>query len=339
MTEAQLDVSKVLARAGGPRWFFETVGSQREVSADEIHLHFNAAFVEAVGVENPVEWVGRMSAQCEVADPVTVLDDGSLRVPLRPRGSIPRWRVILAVDADGRIAGFDFGNLEVEGVDFEAISTGDLLGASDQLRDVHRIFDLAYRDADHAYLDESLFQLDLVCLGRATDTDEVVGFALGGWRKLDIPRRPAQVVKLAGLACIDPSFRRRGLASRLGELAIAGGDMAAEDCLFGGRMAHPASYRQTSARLGTVPRPDRSPNAWQREVGAIVADLFGVTEFDPETFVCRGRSRSIGEPVIDIDVRPDEWTVFAPVDRAKGETLLGIWWGGDPGPPGWVDAD
>ena len=331
---AETAVAELTATKGG-RWFLDAVGKRTEVTAAAVADHFSPAFLEAVGPATPVEWVGRMASQLEVVEPVTA-DEGRLRVRLRPVRSIPRFRVLLSFDEEGRIIGFDFGPLEVEGVDFEVLPTAELpveISAS-----LHAVFDLTYRNADHDYLDESIVNLDRAVLGR--HEGEVVGFALGAWRAVELPRLPpGQVVKLAGLACIDPGFRRRGLASRLGELATGGGPVEAEHALFGGRMAHPASYRQTSARLGAVPRPDRRPNAWQRAVGAVVAGLCGVSDFDDETFVCRGRARPIGEPVVEVDVTDDEWKVFAPVDRPKGETLLAIWWGGDPGPEGWIEVD
>ena len=325
-----------LAATMGARWFLDAVEGRAPVTADAVTTHFSPGFLDAVGgADTPVGWVGRMAEQLEVVEPVTV-DDSRLRVRLRPVRSVPRFRVLLSFDDAGRISGFDFGPLEVEGVDFESLPTAEL--QSTAAASLHRVFAATYRDADHSYLDESVVQLDRVVIGR--HEDEVVGFALGGWRLVDLPRLDVpQVVKLAGLACIDPAFRRRGLASRLGELAVAGGDVPAEHALFGGRMAHPASYRQASARVGAVPRPDRRPNAWQREVGAVVAGLLGVRDFDDETFVCRGRTRSIGEPVVDVEVGEEEWKVFAPVDRSRGETLLAIWWGGDPGPDGWIEVD
>jgi hypothetical protein len=332
---AEAAVAELAATKGG-RWFLDAVAGEVAVTEAAVVEHFHPSFLDAVdGPGTAFDWVARMAAGLQIVEPVTE-DGGRLRVALRPVGSIPRFRVLLSFEDDGRISGFDFGPLEVEGIDFQAQRTDGL--AADDLAALHRVFDATYRDADHEYLDESIAHLDTVVLGR--HGDEVAGFALGAWRSVELPRlTDPQVVKLAGLACVDPAFRRRGLASRLGELAIGGGDARAEDTLFAGRMAHPASYRQASARIGAVPRPDRPPNAWQRQVGRIVADLYGVRDFEDETFVCRGRRRSIGEPIVEVEVAEEEWKVFAPVDRARGETLLAIWWGGDPGPDGWIEVD
>lgn len=337
-TSAEVDVA-TLAATRGAKWYLEAVGSRRDITQEEVAEHFDSGFVDAVGLAEVTGWITRMAAQLQVAEPLAV-DDGRLRVLLRPFGSVPRWRTLLTFNETGQIAMFDFGNLEVEGVHLERLPIAD--AGSAVLDAAHTLFDANYANADHAYLDDSLTKLDAVAVGRSTEEDsagQIVGFALGGYRVVDLPRRPEQDVKLSGLVCVDPSFRRRGLASRLGELAIADGVMPPEHVLFGGRMAHPASYRQASARVGSVPRPDRLPNAWQRECGEIVADLFGITDFESDTFVCRGRGRTIGEPRVEVDVSSEEWKVFEPVNRANGDTLLAIWWGGDPGPPGWIDFD
>ncbi len=104
-----------------------------------------------------------------------------------------------------------------------------------------------------------------------------------------------------------------------------------------GRMAHPASYRLMSRNPSAVPRPGVTPTAWQQEVGAAIAAAYGVEEFDPATFVCRGSGTPIGYPVIEIDVPPEEWVVFRPVDRDRGDSVLGISWMGGP-PAGWYGA-
>jgi hypothetical protein len=43
---------------------------------------------------------------------------------------------------------------------------------------------------------------------------------------------------------------------------------------------------------------------------------------------------SIGVPVVAVEATSDEWARFAPVDRRRGDSLLGIAWGGD-APLGW----
>jgi hypothetical protein len=56
--------------------------------------------------------------------------------------------------------------------------------------------------------------------------------------------------------------------------------------------------------------------------------------FDADTFVCSGRGRPIGHPVMDIEATPEEWKLFERIDRSRGESLLGMTWIREP-PPGW----
>jgi len=195
------------------------------------------------------------------------------------------------------------------------------------------LFDVAYRKANHAYLENSLRRLRYLAI--ATDAGRPAGFALADVRVMDLPRLPDMTVILAGICCIDPAYRRRGLFSQLERLAaMAAGVRPAGRALTAGRMAHPASYRLMSRNPAAVPRPGVTPTAWQQQVGAAVAAAYGVEKFDPETFVCRGSGVPIGYPVIEIDVPPEEWVVFQPVNRDRGDSLLGISWMGGP-PEGW----
>jgi len=101
-----------------------------------------------------------------------------------------------------------------------------------------------------------------------------------------------------------------------------------------GRMAHPASFRLMSRNPSAVPKAGVTPTPWQQEVGIAIAGAYGVEDFDPETFVCRGSGTPIGYPIMEVDVAPGEWEVFRPVNRDRGDSLLGIAWMGEP-PAGW----
>lgn len=198
-------------------------------------------------------------------------------------------------------------------------------------RKVLALFERSYREADLEYLHESMHRLRNVAL--AFRGDELVGFALSENRLLDLPRLPGQVVFLAGLACVAPELRRRGLLLELSRLGFTTGS-AAPPGLSCGRMAHPASFRRMRGNPSVVPRPGVRPTPWQQEVGQAIADAYGVRRFQPDTFVCSGRGRPIGYPVIEIEATPEEWELFRAVDRDRGESLLGIAWAADR-PPGW----
>jgi hypothetical protein len=198
------------------------------------------------------------------------------------------------------------------------------------------LFDGAYRDANHAYLEKSFGVLRYLTI--ATQDGKHAGFALGEMRVLDLPRLPQQPVAMAGICCIDAAFRRRGLFSALEARSLAAAGIAIESgrILRCGRVAHPASFRLMTLDPTHVPKPNVVPTSWQQEVGAAVAAAYRVAEFDPQTFVCRGAGVPIGYPVMDIESTPDEWIVFREVNRDRGDSLLGIAWGPN-APEGWDD--
>ena len=213
------------------------------------------------------------------------------------------------------------------GVDVSVVAAGSL--SSEDRTAIHDLFELTYDEANHGYLDRSLDKLRTVAMARAGD--QLVGFSLGDQRVLDLPTVGATKALLAGLACVHPDHRRHGLFRHLSNLSVraAGNPSAAERSLGAGRMAHPASMRGLAASPSVVPRPGRRPSALQRSIGIAVADAYGVSSFDPETFVCVGPGRPIGFPRMIPEVEPHEWTVFEPVDRQRGDALLALAWNGE----------
>jgi hypothetical protein len=213
---------------------------------------------------------------------------------------------------------------------FEVIRA-DALTAGDE-QQIASLFERSYEDADVGYLRESLPHLRTVSVARLAGA--IVGFSLSDSRRIDLPRLPAQVVRLAGLACVADALRRRGVMNELSRLGVISTGFADEPGLVCGRMANPATYRGMLRLPSAVPKPGVSPSAWHREVGTAIASAYGVRRFDPETFVCGGRGRPIGHPRIAIDATAEEWEMFRHVDRSKGESLLGFAWLG-PAPAGW----
>jgi hypothetical protein len=220
--------------------------------------------------------------------------------------------------------------MEPEPVELAVTRTDGLPGAL--LEAVRRLFHASYRGADDAYLGQSLAALRF--LATATAGGALAGFAVGEMRIMDLPRLPRQAVALAGICCVDPRFRRQGLFRTLeGRAFAAAGIRDVPRVLSCGRVAHPASFRTITWNPTHVPKRGVPPTPWQREVGAAVAAAYGVLRFDPETFVCAGRGTPM-MPVLDQDVRPEEWDVFAAVDRSRGDSLLGLCWSPD-APDGW----
>ncbi len=216
-------------------------------------------------------------------------------------------------------------------IEFKTLPTGDL---SDGERAImFRLFDSCYRQANHAYLEDTITRLDFASLAFRDAT--LVGFGLGELRMMDLPCLPQAAVILGGLTCVAPEFRRQGLGTELGRRNIvAGARGGIERMLLCGRAAHPAGFRVLVRNESAVPQRGAAPTPWQQDVGQVLADAYGVAAFDPLTFACTGSGRPIGYPVLEIDVRPDEWELFRPVDRDCGGSLLGMVWIPD-APPGW----
>jgi hypothetical protein len=209
-------------------------------------------------------------------------------------------------------------------------------GLSDADREVmFALFASNYRDANRAYLEKSFGALKYAAI--ASEQGVPAGFALAEMRVLDLPRLPQQIVAMAGICCVDPAFRRRGLFGALEMTAMAGAGIRPEGrYLSTGRMAHPASMRTMATNETVVPKAGVPITAWQREVGRAIADAYGVARFDDETFVVHGGGAPIGYPVMEINVAPEEWVAFERVDRDQGDSLLGLCWRPD-APEGWLE--
>jgi hypothetical protein len=218
-------------------------------------------------------------------------------------------------------------NLHTRVIETAKLTTPDL-------RIIHDLFDLAYQQANHGYLDQSITKLRFLAL--AHDQTIPVGFALGDTVITPLPRMvEPQCVILAGICCIDPGYRRLGLFTYLESLAIRESGLVrpGQRSLSCGRMAHPASFRIIRGNPTVVPKYGHAPSDWQKEVGLCVAKLYSV-QLDPETFVVVGKGKPIGYPKIDIRVEEEEWLPFQSVSRDRGDSLLGIAWNPD-APEGW----
>ncbi len=216
-------------------------------------------------------------------------------------------------------------------LEFDVVATS-ALGEPARAR-IIALFRASYREANEAYLERSLSRLRFIAT--ATSADGLAGFALGEMRIMDLPRAAQQAVALTGMCCVDASLRRHGLFRELERRAfMAAGIASGSRVLHCGRVAHPASFRTMTSNPTHVPKRHIRPTPWQQEIGGIIAQAYGVDGFDPETFVCAGSGTPIGYPRIEMDVQPEEWDVFAPVNRNQGDALLGLFWFPD-APEGW----
>lgn len=220
--------------------------------------------------------------------------------------------------------------------DFSAFAFRTLLSAElsrDDIEVIGRLFESNYREANQEYLLRSLTKLK--CTTIATHDGVPAAFALGESRMLDLPRLPRTFVAMAGICCVSPQFRRRGLFAETERRSILAGDAHPDGrSLSCGRMAHPASFRLMMRNPAVVPKPGLAPSEWHRSVGIALAEAYGVADFDPRTFVCKGGGVPIGYPIMEVDASPEEWEMFRYVDRSRGDSLLGMAWMPD-APAGW----
>ncbi len=214
------------------------------------------------------------------------------------------------------------------------VVASDRVGSRD-LEALAGLFEATYRDADRRYLERSLATFRFVAIAECDD--EVVGFSFGDSVQCPLPRlSDPQSVALAGIACVADTMRKRGLFVRLASEAMqaGGGVEPGRRFLFVGRMAHVVTYR-TMARMSpsVVPAAGKTIEPWHREMAVALASLFGV-DVDHETFVVRGSGTPVGFPRIAYEATPEEASLFAAVDRSRGDSLLSMCWIPD-APVGW----
>ena len=308
------------------RWLEEAFAgrSTREAAA----AFLPAPVVEQFGIDFILEGLVKAAAGRPLVSLRRAPLDTIITATFEPAGAAEAEALECVLDGDGRLLGIQPVPL---GLDITVVAS-DALPAPQRAR-LRGLFEVAYDQADPQYLDKSLTKLRWVAI--ASSGDDVVGFSLGDLRQLDLPLVGPTPVLLAGRACVDPAHRRHGLFRYLSNLSLrAGGVAPPGPMLAAGRMAHPASMRVFLAAPTLVPRPGRRPSELQQAIGQIVAEAYGVVSFDPETFVCRGSGHPIGFPRMVQEVEPEEWDVFEPVDRSRGDSLLALIWHGE-APDGW----
>lgn len=221
----------------------------------------------------------------------------------------------------------DIGALAMRAVNTTALE-------KDDLEQVHQLFDLSYRQANHAYLEKAFTKLRYIAL--ATAGENLAGFAVADTVETLLPRLvEPQIVTLAGICCVDAPYRRVGLFKNLEILAASASGFlrSGKRVLMCGRMAHPVSFRTMRGFPSVIPRAGVPLSDWHREMALRVAELYGST-LDPETLVVIGDGTPIGYPNIEYEVAEEEWLPFQAVNRDRGDALLGIFWYPD-APEGW----
>jgi hypothetical protein len=213
---------------------------------------------------------------------------------------------------------------DIHDLAMRAVSTTAL--EKDEREQVHHLFDLSYRQANHAYLETSFTKLRHIAL--ATAGKNLVGFAVADTVETLLPRLvEPQIVTLAGICCVDEAYRRIGLFKKLEILAAGASGIlrSGKRVLMCGRMAHPVSFRTMRGFPSVIPKAGKPLSDWHREVGLKVAELYGAT-VDPSTLVVIGDGTPIGYPNLDYEAAKEEWLPFQAVNRDRGDALLGIFW-------------
>ena len=214
--------------------------------------------------------------------------------------------------------------LDISGLKFKTVSTVSVTAEDHRL--MQSLFDACYLEADHRYFEKSLAHLLYVTFAW-DEAGSPAGFGIADSVVHDLPRLPLTTLTLGGLCCVLPEFHDRGLVGALEARSIGAAGVVSEGrWMTCGQMANPEAFRLMAANPTAVPRPGVTPTPWQQEVGQAVAGVYRVENFDPETFVCAGAGKPIGYPVTELEANEDELEVFKPVDRDRGDVLLGIAW-------------
>lgn len=310
-------------------WFEAIVTGRQPVERADVARRFGPDVLAAIGIDGLVTSLTGLATRVGQVRMVKLCPE-AFRLEITMAGRA--WDIQCRLDEHDRIASLREGRPASRDLHVQVLAREEV-GRVERVH-MHRLFDDCYRDADHAYLDGSLAALGRVALGYRSGT--LVAFAVAGQRIADLPAVGPCRVLLAGLCCVHPEHRRQGIAGRVENASVGRleGGQAVGRTLSAGRMAHAASYRQMGYRPDAVPRPGHAPSLAQRRVGTAVAGLYGVERFDEDTFVCRGPGRPVGVPVIEVEASEREVELFAPVDRARGDTLLTLTWVGQP-PDAW----
>src|SRR5512136_1243822 len=110
----------------------------------------------------------------------------------------------------------DMNTRDFSSFDFRVIEADK--ASSEDLETVFALFEMNVRRGNRAHVEKSLRVLRYLALAEHKGTP--AGFAIGECRVMDLPRLPTQAVNLAGICCVAPQFRRRGLFTALEGLAL-----------------------------------------------------------------------------------------------------------------------
>lgn len=250
-----------------------------------------------------------------------------------------RYDLIADINPDTGMLAHPTSMRSVGGTDLEVRDLADLDGV--ETGRLHRLFESAYRGADHGFLDRRLASLTTVCVAWADTTP--VGFcATTGIDAADLPCVGRRTFTDGGITCIDPAAQRTGLGLAFGRQLSRTWDGDWPEITVN-HFATPVSFhallrvrswawpgndiRQVTVALAT-------PTHSQRLVGAAFAERGGATAYQADRWVIRTGQPAGETTTVATGLDPLYTQLFNRVDRAKGETLLGTFWADQP-PAAW----
>jgi hypothetical protein len=158
------------------------------------------------------------------------------------------------------------------------------------------------------------------------DEDEIHGFLFGSLER--IGGTPCVLWGLGATAAVtEPGPVLEAMTTELYRRAAI--SFPDEDVLVAGRIAHPALYQLFGTLQEPVPRPGYRASGEDRAWGRRLAKRFGCDgNYDDRAF--RSAGNGTPEPKLDIDLgvepEPGIQELLAPVDPAKGDTLIAFGW-------------
>lgn len=157
------------------------------------------------------------------------------------------------------------------------------------------------------------------------DEEEISGFLFGSLER--IGGTPCVLWGLGTTTVEEPRPVLEAMTTELYRRAAI--SFPDEDVLVAGRIAHPALYQLFGTLQEPCPRPGYKASGEDRAWGRRLAKRFGCDgNYDDRAF--RSAGNGTPEPKLDIplgdDPEPAVQELLAPVDPAKGDTLIAFGW-------------
>jgi hypothetical protein len=209
--------------------------------------------------------------------------------------------------------------IEVETKDCTALSDAELSEMADLSAEGPASFDVGFLSKQRE---------DWVLITRATDGGRLAGFSF-----CTLERIGGTPSLLVGLASVKRSSKRESaLRALMGDqyrrAVLAFPD---EDVLVGTRLREPSAFAAFRGLEEVVPRPGHRPTGEERAWGRRLAKRFGAEgRIDDRAFVLAGDGSTTG--FLDFSgakpdtVGPEVASFFAPLDLARGDTLVAFGW-------------